>query len=94
MNINHLNFLHIQQQANSTFRSDDVRQLLFDVAVLERYEQWTDDNNLKLCCLTALNQIAVELIIIDFDVKKTVLFFVDKWRLITKLVQFVNASSA
>lgn len=68
MDINHLNFLYIQQQANSTFRSDDVRQLLLDVAMLERYEQWTDDNDLKLRRLTALYQIAVELIIVDFNV--------------------------
>lgn len=68
MDINHLNFLYVEQQTNSTFRSNDVRQLLLDVAMLERYEKRTYDNDLKLCRLTSLNQVAVELIVIDFNV--------------------------
>lgn len=68
MDINHLNFLYVEQQTNSTFRSNDVRQLLLDVAMLERYEKRTYDNDLKLCRLTSLNQVAVELIVVDFNV--------------------------
>lgn len=68
MDINHLYFLHVEQQTNSTFRSNDVRQLLLDVAMLERYEKRTYDNDLELCRLTSLNQVAVELIVVDFNV--------------------------
>jgi hypothetical protein len=71
MNLHQLNLLDIQQQANSTVGLDDVRQLLLDVDMLEPDEHRAHNDDLKLRRLAALNQVTIELIIIDFDVKKT-----------------------
>lgn len=48
-----------------------MRQLLFHVTVIESNQQRTNDDDLKLRRLTTLDQVAIKLIIVDFDVKKT-----------------------
>lgn len=71
MNFHQLHFLDIQQNSNCTIGFDDVRQLFLDKSVTESHEKWTDDDELKLCRLTSLYQVAVKLIVVDFDVEKT-----------------------
>jgi hypothetical protein len=67
MNVHHLNLLDVKQESNSTFRFDDVRQLLLHKCMIETDQKWTNDDNLKLRRLTSLDQVTIELIIVNFD---------------------------
>lgn len=71
MNVHQLNLLNVQQQSNSTVRLQYVRQLLLHVAMFEADQQRTNDDDLQLRRLTSLDQVAIKLVIVDLDVKKT-----------------------
>lgn len=67
MNVHELGFFDVQQQANSTFRLENVRQLLLHVNVLEADQQWANDDDLKFGGLAPLNEVTIELVVVDFD---------------------------
>lgn len=70
MNVHHLNFLNINQQSNCAFGLDDMRQLFLNEVMLQTDKQWTNDDDVEFRRLASLYQVAVESVVVNFDMKK------------------------